>query len=189
MTGLILCHLVDGVVDSVEVQSLSLLGQVHLAGAGTALGLCTHHQVLLGAVGDDLAQQLGETGSMICLLVGIALVSLGDLGVALTLGHAGHCQVHTDLAALALEVGAQTIDDLLRNALSLADAHNVLGDVGVAGLLDECGSGSLADRALLGDGAFSDVTTDGANILLHKIYPPFGLFFFRGLLWYSRPCL
>ena len=189
MTGLILCHLVDGVVDSVEVQSLSLLGQVHLAGAGTALGLCTHHQVLLGAVGDDLAQQLGETGSMICLLVGIALVSLGDLGVALTLSHASHCQVHTDLAALALEVGAQTIDDLLRNALSLADAHNVLGDVGVAGLLDECGSGSLADRALLGDGAFSDVATDGANVLLHKIYPPFGLFFFKGLLWYSRPCL
>ena len=82
----------------------------------------------------------------------------------------------------------ETIDDLLRNALSLADAHNVLGDVGVAGLLDECGSGSLADGALLGDGAFSDVATDGANVLLHKIYPPFGLFFFRGLLWYSRPC-
>ena len=57
--------------------------------------------------------------------------------------HTGHCQIHADLAALALEVGAQTIDDLLRNALSLADAHNVLGDVGVAGLLDECGSGSL----------------------------------------------
>ena len=53
MTGLILCHLVDGVVDSVEVQSLSLLGQVHLAGAGAALGLCTHHQVLLGAVGAE----------------------------------------------------------------------------------------------------------------------------------------
>ena len=85
MAGLILCHLMDGVVDGVEVQSLSLLGEVHLAGAGTALGLCTHHQVLLGAVGDDLTQQLSETGSVIGLLVGVALVCLSDLGIALTL--------------------------------------------------------------------------------------------------------
>ena len=110
---------------------------------------------------------------MIGLLVGVALVCLSDLGIALTLSHTGHCQIHADLAALALEVGAQAIDDLLRNALSLADAHDVLGDIGVAGLLDESGSGSLADRALLGDAALSDVTTDGANVLLHKIYPPF----------------
>ena len=67
MASLVLCHLMDGIVDCIQVQGLCLLGQVHLAGACAALSLSTHHQVLLGAVGDDLAQQLGETGS-ICLL-------------------------------------------------------------------------------------------------------------------------
>ena len=42
MTGLVLCHLMDGIVDRIQVQGLCLLGQVHLAGAGTALGLGTH---------------------------------------------------------------------------------------------------------------------------------------------------
>ena len=159
-------------MDSIQVQSLCLLGQVHLAGASAALSLSTHHQVLLGAVGDDLTQQLCETRSVISLLVSIALVSLSDLRVALALSHAGHCQVHADLAALTLEVSAQAIDDVLGHALSLADAHNVLGHVGVAGLLHESRSGSLADGALLGDGAFSDVAANGANKLLHIEKPP-----------------
>ena len=80
MPGLVLRHLVNGVVDGIEVQSLCLLGQIHLAGTCTALSLSTHHQVLLGAVGDNLAQQLSKTGSVVSLLVSIALVSLSDLG-------------------------------------------------------------------------------------------------------------
>ena len=58
VTGFLLCHLLDGIVAGVQIQLLSLLGQIPLACAGTALGLGTHHQVLLGAVGHDLAQQL-----------------------------------------------------------------------------------------------------------------------------------
>ncbi len=169
MTSFILRHLMDGVVDGVQIQSLCLLGQIHLASAGTALGLGTHHQVLLGAVGDDLTQQLGEAGCVVGFLVGVALVSLSDLGVALALSHTGHCQIHADLAALTLEVCAQTVHDLLGDALSLADADDMLGHIGVAGLLHECGSGSLADGALLRDGAFSDITTNGANVLFHTI--------------------
>ena len=82
MTSLVLCHLMDGIVDRIQIQGLCLLGQVHLAGACAALSLSTHHQVLLGAVGHDLAQQLSETGCVVSLFVGIALVSLSDLGVA-----------------------------------------------------------------------------------------------------------
>ena len=37
MTCLVLCHLVDGIMDCIQVQGLCLLGQVHLAGACTAL--------------------------------------------------------------------------------------------------------------------------------------------------------
>ena len=69
MTGLILCHLVDGVVDGVEVQLLGLLGQIHLAGTGTALGVNAHLQVLLGAVGYDFAEKLCEFCCVLCFFV------------------------------------------------------------------------------------------------------------------------
>ena len=124
---------------------------------------------------------------MVSLLVSIALVSLGDLRVALALCDAGHGQIHADLAALTLEVCAQTIDDLLRDALGLADADDVLGHISVAGLLNECGSRSLADGALLRDGAFSDITTNGADILFHKIDLHNFSVILLARLWYRRP--
>ena len=55
VAGFVAGHFMDGVVDGVEVQLLGLLGQIHLAGTGTALGVNAHLQVLLGAVGQDLA--------------------------------------------------------------------------------------------------------------------------------------
>ena len=125
---------------------------------------------------------------MVSFLISVALVSLGDLGVALTLCHTGHGQVHADLAALTLKVGAQTVHDLLGHTLSLADAHHMLGHIGVAGLFDKCGCRSLADGALLRDRAFSDITTDGADILFHKnILHCFSLCSWP-LLWYRGPC-
>ena len=48
------------VVDGVEVQLLCQLGQLGLAGGGTVLGFHAHLEVLLGAVGHNFAQQLGE---------------------------------------------------------------------------------------------------------------------------------
>ena len=68
MTGLVTGHLVDGVVDGVQVQLLGLLGQVELALGRAALGLHPHFQVLLGGVGEHLAQQLGELGGVLGLL-------------------------------------------------------------------------------------------------------------------------
>jgi phage baseplate assembly protein gpV len=109
---------------------------------------------------------------MVSFLISVALVSLGDLGVALTLCHTGHSQVHADLAALTLKVGAQTVHDLLGHTLSLADAHHMLGHIGVAGLFHKSGGRSLANGALSRDLTFSNVTTNGANIFLHKNRPP-----------------
>ena len=67
MTGLVTGHLMDGVMDSIQAQLLGLLGDSHLAGGGAVLGLDPHLQVLLGTVGDDLAQQLGELGGVLSL--------------------------------------------------------------------------------------------------------------------------
>ena len=57
------------------------------------LGLYAHLQVLLGGVGDHLAQQLGELGGMLGLFIGSLLPVQADFGVALTMGHAGHSQM------------------------------------------------------------------------------------------------
>jgi len=39
----------------------------------------------------------------------------------------------------------------------------MLGHIGIIGLFDELGSGSLADGAEIGDGALSNVTADSAK--------------------------
>ena len=45
VAGLVAGHLVDGVVDGVQVELLGLLGQLELAGGGAVLGVHTHLQV------------------------------------------------------------------------------------------------------------------------------------------------
>ena len=65
-----------------------------------------------------------------------------------------HGQIHADLAALAVEVFAQTLLDLLGNVLG--DADDMLGDVGVVLLLNELGCRGLADRAELGEVRFKN---------------------------------
>ena len=64
MPGLIASHFVDGVVDGVEIQLLGALSEGGLAGGGAVFGLDPHLQVLLGGVGEDLAQQLRELGGI-----------------------------------------------------------------------------------------------------------------------------
>ena len=59
---------------------------------------------------------------------------------------------------------------------ALRNADNMLGSPGhLAFLLDELGSRGLADRAELGNRTLSDITTNGANVFLHKNLPPFDL--------------
>jgi len=162
----------DGVVDGVQVVLLGQLGQLKLAHGGAVLGIHTHLQVLLGGVGQHLAQQLGELGGVLSLLQSGLLPIQADLGIALTVGHTAHSQVHTDLRALTLEVLAQALEDLLGSALG--HAHHVLGGPGlVAALEHKLLLGGLADGAEVGSGiSLMDVTTDRANPLFHDVIPP-----------------
>ena len=95
-----------------------------------------------------------------------------DLGIALAMGHTGHSQVHTDLGALAGEVGAQVSHDVLGR--TLGHAHHVLsGPAHIGALLHELAAGSLALGTFLGGlVAFMNITANAANILAHSIYPP-----------------
>ena len=175
VTGLIASHLVDGVVDGIEVSGLGTLGEISLTGGGAILGLNAHLEVLLGGVGHDLAQELGELGGVLGLLMSCLLVIKTNLGITLAMGDTGHGQVHTDLGALALKVGTQVVDDVLGHAL-LGNAHDVLGSPGKAALilLQEAGTGNAALGALKILGqlvavVLFNITANGANKLHDSI--------------------
>ena len=96
------------------------------------------------------------------------------------MGNTSHGQIHTYLRALALEVGAQTVDDLLANLLRhvvaeyLADAHHMLRSPGLLlSLQGELLAGNMAHRALSGGNiTFMDITANRADPLLHNNLPP-----------------
>ena len=91
-----------------------------------------------------------------------------DFRVALAVCNSCHCEVHADLAALALEVCAEISKDILADAL--CDADNVLSRPShVLFLLRELGSRCLTYGAELRSCfAFKNVTTYGAYKLCHN---------------------
>ena len=113
MAGVVASHLMNSVVDSVEVESLGALSQIELPAARAVLSVNTHLKVLLGGVGYDLAEQLSKLCSVLSLLVSSLLPVQTDFRVAFAVSDAGHCQIHTDLGALALEMLAQISHDVL----------------------------------------------------------------------------
>ena len=170
----------DSVVQSVEIILLAELCKLELAGGRAVLGFDAHGQVLLGAVGDDLAQKLGKLCSVLGLLKAGLLPVQADLGIALAVRDARHCKVHADLGALALEVCSQALDDLIAHLFGniraelLADADNMLRCPAHAFLLlDELGTGNLALGAeLRGSISLVNITAYGANPFLHSKFPP-----------------
>ena len=70
VAGFVASHLMHGVVDRVEVILLGQLGQLSLAFGRAVLGIHTHFKILLGGVGHDLAQQLGELRRVLSLFIG-----------------------------------------------------------------------------------------------------------------------
>ena len=172
MTGLVLGHLVNGVVDGVETGSLSILGDTELILTGTSLSSGTLLQVGL-RVPNTLAQQLCETTGMISLLEGIALESLCNLRIALTVSLTGHSQVHTNLTALSVEVITQVLNHLITHTLRLTVTNLMDGGIGHIGIIlqfRELRGGSLTDWALLGSSvAFVDISTNGTDkLFLHN---------------------
>ena len=159
-----------GVVDRVEVMLLGQLRQLKLALGRAVLGLNAHFKVLLGGVGHDLAQQLGELRRMLGLFIRGLLPVEADFRVALAVRDARHRQIHADLAALAREVRAQTVEDLLRAALGYAD-HMLGRPSALTLLLDKLAGRNAALRALLRRVlAFPNITANRANPLFHTCF-------------------
>ena len=172
MTGLILCHFMNGIMDSVETCSLSVLSNAELIFASTSLSSSTLLQIGL-SIPNALAQQFCETRSMVSLLKSITLESLGNLRIALAIGLTSHCEVHTDFATLAIEVVAQVLNHLFADTLGLTITNLMNGGVGHISIFlqfRELRGRSLTDGALLGSRiAFVNITTNGADkLFLHN---------------------
>ena len=112
MTSLILGHFMNRVVDGIKAGSLGILGNAELILACTSLSSSTLLQVGLG-IPNALAQELSKTTGMVGLLKSITLESLSNLGIALTIGLTSHCQIHTNLTTLTIEMVAQVVDHFL----------------------------------------------------------------------------
>ena len=111
MTSLILCHLMNGIVNGVEVLLLSKASKAELILASATLSVHTLEEVGL-CIPNDLTEKLCELCSVLCLLPSVALVSLSNLRVALAVCLAAHCKVHTYLCALAHKVVLKTLKQL-----------------------------------------------------------------------------
>ena len=120
VTGFVLCHLVDGVVDGVVAELLGSGGDGELAFAGAGLGLTALLKVGLG-VPDNVSEKFSELGGVLRLLESIPLERLSDLRVALPLGLTTHGEIHSDFTALPIEMIPQTLDNFLVLYLAVTD--------------------------------------------------------------------
>ena len=169
MASLVLSHLVNRIMDSIETELLCERCELFLASASAVLCIDTHREVLLRAVRQDLAEELSEFGSVLSLLKSVALVSLCDFRITFTVSLAAHSEVHADFRALAREVLAETLDDARINVLGNADMM-LIGKRQILALLDELGCRSMADRALSRSCfAFVNITSNRANKLFHNV--------------------
>ena len=168
VAGLVLAHLVHGVVDGVVTQLLSALGDGKLAVAGAELCFGTHGYVLLGAGGKNLPQKLCKLGGVLSFLEGVAAEGLCYLGITLALCLEAHGKVHAYLAAFAGKVVAKSLDYFFIKTLGYAYAVLVGIDF-LYTLFDFLEGVYAAYGAYFRCGlALDDFATDGATVLFHN---------------------
>ena len=108
---------------------------------------------------------------MLRLFKGIALERLGNLRIALAVGLTAHCQVHTHLGALAVEIVVETFQNL-GILYVLGHAKHVLGHKHQRALglcyFNEFFTRHAAQGAFLGSGVtFVDISAYGASKFCH----------------------
>jgi hypothetical protein len=145
---------------------------VHLAIASTVLSIHSLVEIGLG-IPNNLTDELRKLCCVLCLLPSIALESLSDLGITLTVSLTAHCKVHTHLGALAHKVILQTLPKLLIRAFAITQL--VLGnEIELATIfyyLYELICANFAQRTLLGClSALVNVTTYGTTEFLCHSY-------------------
>ena len=111
VASFVLSHLVNCVMNGIVTEFLGSLSNCQLAFASPCLCLITFLQISL-CVPDDVPEKLGEFRSVLCLLESVSLECLGNLRIAFPLCLTAHGKVHPDLAALAVEMIMQSLENL-----------------------------------------------------------------------------
>ena len=170
MSGFVLRHLVDGVVDGVVAEFLRLHGDGQLAFAGAGFGFVALLEVGLG-VPDHLAEQFGDAGGMVGLLEGVALEGIGDFRITFAFSLTAHGKVHADFGAFSGKVFLKAGPDFRVAAFGHAE-FMLAGPLGLAFFFlyfDELFSLGVAYGAFSGRVfAFVDVSAyEAAEFFLH----------------------
>ena len=120
MTSLILAHLMNSIMDSIEVLLLSQSCDPHLV---LARSLLSKHSLLNVSlcVPYALSEELSELSCMLSLLPCISLECLCDLRITLSVCLTAHSEVHSYLRALSSKVITKTLKDLRINSLSYSE--------------------------------------------------------------------
>ena len=74
MASLVLSHLMNRIMDSIETELLCERCELFLASASAVLCIDTHREVLLRAVRQDLAEELSKLGSVLCFFMSCSLI-------------------------------------------------------------------------------------------------------------------
>ena len=122
MTCLILAHLMNRVMNCIEVELLGQRCDTFFVLAGSGFGIHTFENIGLG-VPNDFAQQFGEFGCMFSLFPCIAFECICNFGITFTIGLTAHCQIHTNFGALSHKVILQTLKNLGIN--TFGNAYNM----------------------------------------------------------------
>jgi len=180
------CHFVNGVVDSVKAEFLSLLSEFELAFGSAVFSCYAHFEVGLGGVGNNFAEEFSKLCSVFCFFVSCLFPVETDFRIAFAVCNASHCKVHTYFGAFAFKVSLKACDDVSVYALSYA--YNVFSCPSQLGFVHfyELFSGNLALRTFFRSAvAFVDVTAYCALKFLHfqilQITDNFFIFIFYNL--------
>ena len=174
MTSLVLCHLMNCVVCSIHTRSLSILGNTELILACTTLSSNTCLKIAL-CILQYIAQQFSKLACVLSLLKSVTLESLSNFRIALAVSLTAHCQIHTNLTTLTIEVSLKVLNHLSSCIFLACSTKSVNSSKSrtvhwVFHFL-ELASRSLANRALLRSlCTFMNITTYCANkFLFHNI--------------------
>ena len=114
MAGLIPCHLVNCVVDSVQVVLLAELSKIELALGSAVFAVYSPLEVLLCAVGHVGLKIGSQKLRKLCSVLSFFPCSLFPvetyLWIAFSVSYSCHAEVHAYLGAFALEVSLELLD-------------------------------------------------------------------------------
>ena len=121
MTGLVLAHFMNSVMDSIVTEFLGALCKSKLTLSCSRFGSNAKFQVLLGVGIDDFAQEFCKLGSMFSFFESDALVSFSHFRESFAVRLTAHRKVHAHFGTFTREIFTEALHHFGIQALSDTD--------------------------------------------------------------------